>query len=112
MAVNQRKINENLRKKYLEKMKNFLEKEGEEVLVTGTNEICFPCVDEIGEDKFLQIIIKVPKGSRDGEAFDGYSLAEDFLIKQKLKEEKRKEDEIKKKKKIEKDKMKREEKRE
>ena len=81
-------------------------------MVTGSNEICFPCVDDEGNEKFIQLIIKIPKGSRDGEVFDGYSLAEDFKMKQELNEQKKKEKEEKKKKKIERDKKLREEKKE
>ena len=34
------------------------------------------------------ITFKVPTGSRDGDAYDGYSVAEEYAIKQKLKAEK------------------------
>lgn len=98
MATSNKKLNDELRNKYLEVLKTFFNESGEEVLVTGTNEICLPCVDSEQNDKFIQIVIKVPTGSRDGDAFDGYSLAEDFKIKQDLKEQKKKEDEEKKRK--------------
>lgn len=110
MATSKRLLDDKIRNKYLKMFGDLLTEKGEEVLITGTNEICIPCVDEEGNDKFLQIVFKVPKGSRDGEPFDGYSLAEDFEIKQDLKAQKKKEDEEKKKKKIERDKKLREEK--
>ena len=110
MATSNKKLNDELRNKYLEVLKTFFGESGEEVLITGTNEICLPCVDSEQNDKFIQIVVKVPTGSRDGDAFDGYSLAEDFQIKQNLKAQKKKEDEEKKKKKIERDKKLREEK--
>ena len=47
-------------------------------------------MDSEQNDKFIQIVVKVPTGSRDGDAFDGYSLAEDFKIKQDLKTQKKK----------------------
>ena len=112
MATSRTILDNQLRKRYLEMLKEFFNNREEEVLVTGTNELCFPCVDDEGNEKFIQLIIKIPKGSRDGEAFDGYSLAEDFKMKQKLNEQKKKEKEEKKKKKIERDQKLREEKKE
>ena len=84
MATSNKKLNDELRNRYLEVLKTFFNESGEEVLITGTNEICLPCVDSEQNDKFIQIVVKVPTGSRDGDAFDGYSLAEDFKIKQDL----------------------------
>ena len=110
MATSRTVLDNQLRKRYLEMLKEFFNNRDEEVLVTGTNELCFPCVDDEGNEKFIQLIIKIPKGSRDGEAFDGYSLAEDFQMKQNAKAQKKKEDAEKKKKKIERDKRLREEK--
>jgi hypothetical protein len=112
MATSRTILDNQLRKRYLEMLKEFFNNRDEEVLVTGTNELCFPCVDDEGNEKFIQLIIKIPKGSRDGEVFDGYSLAEDFKMKQELNEQKKKEKEEKKKKKIERDKKLREEKKE
>ena len=54
--------------------------------------------------------IKVPTGSRDGDAYDGYSMAEDWAIKCKNKEETAKKKAEAKAKKIEKDKKMREKK--
>ena len=90
MATSNKKLNDELRNRYLEVLKTFFDESGEEVLITGTNEICLPCVDSEQNDKFIQIVVKVPTGSRDGDAFDGYSLAEDFKIKQDLKAQKKK----------------------
>lgn len=82
-------LHEGLRNRYLKMVTEFLQKEGEEVLITGTNEVAIPCVDAEGNDEFLVLNFKVPKGSRDGEAYDGYAVAEDFAMNQKAKEEKR-----------------------
>ncbi len=110
MATSNKKLNDELRNRYLEVLKTIFDESGEEVLITGTNEICLPCVDSEQNDKFIQIVVKVPTGSRDGDAFDGYSLAEEFKIKQELKAIKKKEDAEKKAKKIERDKKLREKK--
>ena len=110
MATSNKKLNDELRNRYLEVLKTFFNESGEEVLVTGTNEICLPCVDSEQNDKFIQIVVKVPTGSRDGDTFDGYSLKKDNKKKKNLKTKKKKEDKKKKKKKIERDKRLREEK--
>lgn len=86
MASNNKILNDAIRKKFLEKICFWFEDYGEEVLVTGSGEIAIPCVDDEGNEKWVQVVVKVPSGSRDGEAYDGYSMAEDFQMKQ---EEKR-----------------------
>jgi hypothetical protein len=83
---------------------------GEEVLRVGSNEICFPCVDESGNDKYVIVTVKVPIGSRDGDAYDGYSMAEDYAIKEREKAEKAEKAKADKEKKIAKDKAMREQK--
>ena len=89
---------------FLDKVMKFLESLGEEILRTGSNEIALPVVDKDGNEKWLVITFKVPTGSRDGDAYDGYSMAEDYKMKQ---EEKVAKAEAKAKK-AEKDKAKRE----
>lgn len=111
MAVSQKVLNEKLRERFLGIVCEILKEKDEEVLRTGSNEIAIPCLDEEGNEKFIVLTIKVPTGSRDGEAYDGYSMAEEFEIKQKLKAEKAKENAEKKAKKIERDKKLREQKR-
>ena len=107
MAVSQKKLNDALREEYINKIIELLEK-NDEVLRTGANEVAIPCVDSEHNEKFIQIVVKVPMGSRDGEPYDGYSMAEDYQMKLQAKEEKRKEKEEQKKKKIERDKKMRE----
>ena len=111
MAVSQKVLNEKLREKFLEIVGEILKEKDEEVLRTGSNEIAVPCLDEEGNEKFVVLTIKVPTGSRDGDAYDGYSMAEEYEIKQRLKAEKAKETAEKKAKKIERDKKLREQKR-
>ena len=70
-----------LRQTYTNKIAEFLRQEGEEVLLVGANEIAIPCVDTEGNDQFCCFTIKVPTGSRDGDAYDGYSMAQDYSMK-------------------------------
>lgn len=97
------------REEYLEKITNFF-KETEDVLRTNSNEISFPITDEEGNEDFIQVVVKIPTGSRDGEPYNGYDKAEDYALKIRLKEEKAKEAKIAKEKKIARDKQLREEK--
>ena len=111
MATTSKKsLHDALRAKYIERVSKFLADAGEEVLVTGSNEIALPCVDSEGNDEFIVITFKVPTGSRDGDAYDGYSMAEDFKIKSAEKAEKAKIAAEKKAKKIAQDQKMREEK--
>ena len=111
MATTSKKsLHDALRAKYIERVSKFLADAGEEVLVTGSNEIALPCVDSEGNDEFIVITFKVPTGSRDGDAYDGYSMAEDFKMKSAEKAEKAKIAAERKAKKIARDKKMREEK--
>ena len=87
MAVSNKALNDALREKYLELISKTMTEAGEEVLRVGSNEICFPCVDSAGNDKYVILTVKIPIGSRDGDAYDGYSMAEDYALKCKNKAE-------------------------
>lgn len=88
MAESKRKLDETLRTQFMTCVSEFLANRGEEVLVTGSNEIALPCVDSEGNDKFIVLTFKVPSGSRDGDPYDGYSMAEDYRLKVEEKAEK------------------------
>jgi len=74
-----------------------------DVLRTGSQELCLPIVNEEGDESYLVVTFKIPKGSRDGDPYDGYAVAEEFALKQKAKAEKAKESAEKKAKKIKRD---------
>ena len=105
-----KKLDDILRKKWVEILINTLSEMGEEVIQYKPNEICTPTLDDENNEKFIQFVVKVPKGSRDGEEFDGYAMKEEYEIKLKEKAEKAKKDAEKKAKKIERDKKLREKK--
>lgn len=99
-----------IREKFMGAVKDFLEKSGEEVLITGSNEIALPCVDAEGNEKFIVLTFKVPTGTRGGEPYNGYDEASDYAAHCELKAEKAKAAAEKKARKIEADKKAREEK--
>lgn len=107
--ISVKKLNDELRQKYLGIVQTCLEQVDEEVLVVNSNEFSIPCVDGAGNEKFVNIIVKVPTGAK-GEEYDGYDMAEDYKFRLEEKAKKLEEKERKKKEKMEKDAKLREEK--
>ena len=81
MARTQKSLNDELRALYLERVHACLSQE-DEVLVVGANELAVPVVDADGCEKWIVLAVKVPTGSRDGDAYDGYAMAEDYRMRQ------------------------------
>lgn len=103
MATNKTTLKNELRARYLKIISEALIAAGEEVLVTGSGEIACPCVDSEGEDAWCVLTAKIPTGSRDGDPYDGYAMAEDFKLKSEAKAVKAAEAAAKKAAKIKKD---------
>ena len=110
MAKAKKTLHEEIRAKYMKLVADYLTAQDEEVLVTGSNEIAIPCLDSENNDEFIVITFKVPTGSRDGDAYDGYSMAEDYAMKVREQTEKAEKAKAEKAKKIAKDKAMREQK--
>lgn len=102
--MNKKDAVDNLRNKTLERIVNFFSADGEDVQQTKTGTIMFPAIDELGAECFVTITVQIPKGSRDGEAYDGYAEAENYRMETKAKQEEKIAKEIAKQKKIERDK--------
>ena len=90
MAKTVKALNEEIKSRYLSNLIEHLDLCGEEVLRVASNEIALPTVDEDGNEKFVVITVKVPTGSRDGDAYDGYAMRDDYDLKQIEKTEKAK----------------------
>ena len=80
MAKTMKALNDEVRAQYLQRVTDCLSQE-DEVLVVGSNELAIPVVDSEGNEKWIVLTIKVPTGSRDGDAYDGYAMAEDYQLK-------------------------------
>ena len=91
MAKTAKVLNEEIKVRFLEGVSEHLTNVGEEVLRVGSNEIALPVVDGDGNEKWLVLTFKVPTGSRDGDAYDGYAMEEDYQMKLAEKERKAKE---------------------
>ena len=100
-----------LREMYVNNLIETLSAVGEEVLRVGSNEIAIPVVDGEGEEQYIVFKVQVPIGSRDGEAYDGYSMAQDYAMRVEAKEQKAKKSAEEKARKIARDQKMREQKR-
>lgn len=96
--ITQKQLDEMLKADFLDRVTNFLSGEDggqEEVLRVKSNEIAIPVVDSEGNERWIVITIKAPTGERGGDGYDGYSMAEDYQMKQEAKAEKKAEKEAK-----------------
>lgn len=109
MAKSNKELDEGIRNEWLAKLKTWLDGLDVDNMQVKSNEIAIPVLDAERNDKFLVLTLKVPTGSRDdGEAYDGYALAEQYAESVAAKAEKAKIEAEKKARKIAADKAKRE----
>jgi len=96
-----------VRVSYVENLFNHLQDYcGEDCGMIASNAFNFPVVVD-GEEGWVEIVVKVPKGTKD-EEYDGYGRREQYELDCKEKAEKKKKAEANKAKKIERDKARRE----
>ena len=98
VKITQKQRDEILKTEFLDRVVNFLSGEDggeEEVLRVKSNEIAIPVVDSEGNERWMVLTFKVPPGERGGDGYDGYSMAEDYQMKQEAKAEKKAEKEAK-----------------
>ena len=79
--LTRKQLDDEIKVRFLEGVSEHFENVGEEVLRVGSNELALPVVDTDGNERWLVVTFKVPTGSRDGDAYDGYSMAEDYKMK-------------------------------
>ena len=79
----------------------------EDVGMIASNSFNFPIVADDGEEGWVEIVVKVPKGTKD-EEYDGYGRRQDYELNLKEKAEKKAKAAEAKEKKIKKDKERRE----
>lgn len=77
--------NEKMRNSFIKELMDFIESQGNEAIRIKNNEVAFPIVYENGDEAFMKIAVSIPSGSRDGDIFDAYSLAEEYVIMRKRK---------------------------
>ena len=109
MPKTKKQLHEGIRNKFMDMVVKYLTESGEEILRTKSNEIAIPTLDEDNNDEWCVITFKVPTGSRDdGEAYDGYGMADEYTAKEADKAEKAAKAKAEKEAKIAKDKAQRE----
>ena len=59
----------------------------EDVLKTKSAQFVVPVLDVKGDLRFARITVEIPKGSRDGVAYDGYAEAEAYRLEVEAKAE-------------------------
>ena len=85
-----KQLREEIKKHYMEKFIDFLDKSGEDVLIVGSNKLAFPVTDSENNEDFIELTIKIPIGANKGtEPYDGYAMAEDYEIHQREMAEKK-----------------------
>lgn len=101
MSMTKTQLNNELRSKWTTMFLEFLIEKGEDVGLIKDNVFNFPVLDSEGNEKEIEVTVKVPKGStKDNEPYDLYGLREEYKIKKdlalakKLKREKEKEAKI------------------
>lgn len=107
-STSTRARHEEIKARYLQNVIDAFKALDLETLRTGSAEISVPVLDKDQNEEWLVITLKVPTGTRDGDAYDGYAMAQDYAMKQEAKAEKAKESARKKAEKIAKDKAARE----
>ena len=81
MASNIKVLRENIKEEWRDFLEEVIQRRGDETLRTASNEIAVPVVDSEGGEHFIVLTIKIPTGSRDGDAYDGYAVAEDYSMR-------------------------------
>ena len=76
----------NARAALIADIQSFLENRGEDVGMIASNIVNFPIVVD-GEEGWIEVTVKVPKGTKD-EEYDGYGRREEYRISQEEKAEK------------------------
>lgn len=74
-------LDNELREKSVTDLMEMYSAKGEEILRVGGNVIAFPTVDSDGNEAWVEITVKIPKGERLGKGegfggYDGYEQAE------------------------------------
>ena len=81
MASNIKVLRESIKEEWRDFLEEVIQRRGDETLRTASNEIAVPVVDSEGGEHFIVLTIKIPTGSRDGDAYDGYAVAEDYAMR-------------------------------
>lgn len=96
-----------IRARIVRALDDYFDKCGEDIGTIASNTLNFPVVAEDGEEGWVEVVVKVPKGTKD-EEYDGYGRRKQYELELQEKAEKKAKADEAKAKKIAKDKAKRE----
>lgn len=99
----EKKLNDELRATFIEKIRTWLVEHGEEAMYTASGTLYVPTLDAEGNEKWIKVSVIIPKDATEENGTDGYSLAADYVAAQKEKAEKAAAKEAEKQKKIARD---------
>lgn len=82
-----KKIGEESRKTLVFHITESLKSFGFDVLQTGSNTFAIPIVED-GEEGAIEIVLKIPKGPRDGSGYDPFEAAQAYQFHEDVKRRK------------------------
>ena len=62
---------------------------GDDIQRIKSNAFAVPQVTDNGEEYWLEVTVKIPRGGRDGAEYDGYELASEYAMRQSEKKSKK-----------------------
>lgn len=84
MASNQKQVTDALRAKWTNDFMSFISGNFDtDVCQTAAGTFMFPVVDTAGEDRWIKVSVIIPKDANEADGTDGYSLAQEYKLKQK-----------------------------
>ena len=82
MASNQKQVTDALRADWTEKFMDYVCAHDTDVCQTAAGTFMFPVVDAAGEDRWIKVSVIIPKDANEADGTDGYSLAQEYKLKQ------------------------------
>ena len=84
----QKKVGEESRQTIIFHITESLKSFGFDVLQTGSNTFAVPIVED-GEEGAIEIVLKIPKGPRDGSGYDPFEAAQAYEFHEEVKRKKK-----------------------
>ena len=82
MATSQKQVTDSLRANWTaDFMAHISNNYDTDVCQTAAGTFMFPCVDALGNDRWVKVSIIIPKEASEEDGTDGYSLAQEYQLK-------------------------------
>lgn len=82
MTSNQKQVTDALRAEWTKKFMAYVYAHDTDVCQTAAGTFMFPIVDAAGEDRWIKVSVIIPKDANEADGTDGYSLAQEYKLKQ------------------------------